>query len=210
MIIICNIRGYIVHYVVYFVYLRDKFMAKRPTWEGMKNNYPTEPSSTFYPKISKNWQQLATSNVQATRETWENTCAVRMAYALNRNGFILPATQGSMKSDNPKDKYNYWFRVTELTKYLVKTFGKGDVEYTIKEKVGLARKKEVTLNVLSKIIGKKGIIVFDVTGWNNATGHFTLWDGKTLLYADGHSNPLSNDYYFWYEKTTKIIFWELK
>lgn len=210
MIIICNIKRCIVHYTVYSIYLRDNFMAKRPTWEGMKNNYPTEPSSTFYPKISKDWNKKATSSDEKTRRTWENTCAVRMAYALNRNGFVLPLTQGSMKSDNPKDKYNYWFRVTELTKYLIKTFGAGDVEYTIKAKLFPVRQTEVTLEVLPKLVGKKGIIVFDVTGWNNATGHFTLWDGKKLLYAPEHDNPLSLKYYFWFEQTTRIIFWELK
>ncbi len=67
----------------------------------------------------------------------------------------------------------------------------------------------------------KGIIVFEVTGWENASGHFTLWDGSNLVYVgEGeHNNPLSYEYYFWFlraatetkiAQTTKAYLWELK
>ena len=39
------------------------------------------------------------------------------------------------------------------------------------------RLKFVQDNIINKINGKKGIVVFEVKGWANATGHFTLWDG---------------------------------
>lgn len=133
-----------------------------------------------------------------------------MSYALNRNGIILTATKGSIKSDNPKDKYDYWFRVKELSDFLIKRFGKGDFERVMIENNYIARKTEANFYILDKIKGKKGIIVFEVTGWRNATGHFTLWDGGKLLYAPSHDNPNIEDYYFWFSKTSKVIFWELK
>lgn len=36
-------------------------------------------------------------------------------------------------------------------------------------------------NAVDKFNNKKGIIVFEVSGWGNASGHFTLWDGKHLI-----------------------------
>ena len=73
----------------------------------------------------------------------------------------------------------------------------------------------------SKLSGRNGIVVFDVSGWGDASGHFTLWDGnaKTLAYADPHDDPTNNLYYFWLTElrqpkaivqTTKVRFWELK
>ncbi|WP_223255392.1 T6SS effector amidase Tae4 family protein [Flavobacterium sp. LM4] len=72
----------------------------------------------------------------------------------------------------------------------------------------------------------KGIIMFKVSGWGNASGHFTLWDGKNLIYPGGaqHDDPLSEYYYFnmKYEvyhpvkkknivvQTDEIKLWELK
>jgi hypothetical protein len=43
---------------------------------------------------------------------------------------------------------------------------------------------------------RKGIIVFEVSGWSDATGHADLWDGKNCLWQDygGHSD--------------NILFWE--
>lgn len=62
----------------------------------------------------------------------------------------------------------------------------------------------------TSIMGKPGIISFDVVGWGDASGHFTLWDGNELLYAGGH------DYFNLYEKfangkvlrVTKCSFWK--
>jgi hypothetical protein len=67
--------------------------------------------------------------------------------------------------------------------------------------------------------------VTDVSGWGDASGHFTLWNGvaKTLSYAEPHDDPENDLYYFWLtsmeerEDGTKFLvqvisvkFWELK
>lgn len=132
-----------------------------------------------------------------------------MSYALNRNGIVLTGIKKSMKSDKPTDKYNYWYTVKDLRDFLVRRFGQGDVERTMVEKNYIARKTEASIYVLDKIKNKKGVIVFDVEGWENATGHFTLWDGTRLLYAPKHDNPYNENYYFWFALTKRIIFWEL-
>ena len=84
----------------------------------------------------------------------------------------------------------------------------------------------ITLNdFISKIQDKNGIIVFDVVGWNDATGHFTLWEKGNLSYVGANqeeNNPLSPYYYVWmveprYDgtkmylvETVEVRFWELK
>ena len=167
----------------------------------------------------------------------ENTCAGRMSYALNRSGIELKKAPagGSMRGEDGK---NYWFRVKDLKNYLKDRFGKGDVEHSPKllsdiltKEIFDARVEDIKTNILTKINGKHGIIVFEVSGWDNATGHFTLWDGTNLVYVGppgDHNDPKSSEYYFWLTRykveltaekkekliptvrTTKIIFWELK
>jgi hypothetical protein len=61
--------------------------------------------------------------------------------------------------------------------------------------------------------------MFEVSGWGDASGHFTIWDGNHLIYPGDplHDDPTSEYYYFHmkYEnngkvfQTDKIILWEL-
>jgi hypothetical protein len=63
-----------------------------------------------------------------------------------------------------RDKKLYIYRVADLRKFLEASFGKPDIvlrQATARDFVGL-----------------KGIIVF-THQWGNATGHATLWDGRT-------------------------------
>ncbi len=39
---------------------------------------------------------------------------------------------------------------------------------------------------LSQFSGKTGLIAWHITGWSDATGHFTLWDGSAGLYVGTH------------------------
>lgn len=193
----------------------NQITVQRPTWAGMLRDYPIEPSGNFYLKISKNWYDLANHKDEKIRLNWENTCAVRMAYALNRNGMILAKGKAVVMPDNPKDKYQYWLKVQDLIPELKKRLGKPNGERNIGvladvNTVSMSeRRNYVQTNIINKIKGRKGIIVFEVSGWTNATGHFTLWDGEKLLYAPEHDNPHSDNYYFWYPQTENIIFWEL-
>lgn len=73
---------------------------------------------------------------------------------------------------------------------------------------------------MNKYYSAKGVIMFEVSGWGDASGHFTLWDGSNLIYPGDleHDNPNSDKYYFHmkYEnnnrviQTDRIILWELK
>lgn len=204
--------------------------ANRPSWRDMSISYPKEDitSNNFYPLVSQKYVQLVKENPVA----WENTCAARMSYAFNRSGIRLPVAPagGNLIGD---DKFNYWLRVKDLKSFMLKRFKNPDISYTLQKvnntqspEVG-KRMQGVLLNVLQQIRHKKGIIVFEVEGWNNASGHFTLWDGINLAYVGSgdHNTPGSKEYYFWFireipyfdngfkfkiAQTTKILFWELK
>ncbi|WP_256596742.1 MULTISPECIES: T6SS effector amidase Tae4 family protein [unclassified Pseudomonas] len=69
---------------------------------------------------------------------------------------------------------------------------------------------EVKPNNLGYINGKQGILVMLISGWSDATGHATLWDGKTTgdgsdyhrLDGAAYKNPKV--------KLVVIYFWGLK
>lgn len=179
--------------------------------------------------VSDDWVR----SVKEKPEYWANTCAGRMSYALNHSGIALDKAPrgGSFKG---ADNKHYWFRVSDLKAYLKARFKAGDIEYALKplplkltDEIFNQRVKDVQTNVLDKISGKHGIVVFDVAGWGNASGHFTLWDGSNLVYVGppgDHNDQGSAEYYFWLTRpiaddkgnitkiiqTTKVTFWELK
>lgn len=165
-------------------------------------------------------------------EAYLNTCAVRMSYALNRSGLKLgppPSAGGSIQG---ADGYMYWIRVSDLKPYLIKRFKGADEELRLPiipaSLVGDIeamrplydeRKRLAKTWLDSKLKNRNGIVVFEVSGWGDASGHFTLWNGTTkkLSYADGHDDPENNKYYFWLTdpgkrliQVVEVKFWELK
>ena len=219
-------------------------ITNRPSWKNMNSNYPADGVDryTFFPKISKALSK------DADAPAYENTCALRMSYALNHSGVKLgkaPSVGGVIQGD---DNLNYWLRVKDLKGQLFKLFGNADFSLKYPDKLPAATKSDINgsdtysvnhwdeyykrklyaeNNLVSKIKDKTGIIVFEVSGWGDATGHFTLWDKGNLLYVGSNQNendPTSAAYYVWHVEprynglkdkmylieTTKVDFWELK
>jgi len=92
---------------------------------------------------------------------FKNTCAIRMSYSLNYSGVVI--TRGAWKTVSGADNRQYIYRVTDLISFLNQTFGNPD--------------KTIRNPKASDFSGVKGILVFNVQGWSNASGHATLWDG---------------------------------
>lgn len=181
-------------------------VIKELTWTEMLKNYPNSSVHTedLYDKIGGGLPELLRKNPIA----WENSCAIRMSRALNYSGKKLgnaPSRGGNIVGD---DGYNYWIRVRDLQKYLVDNLPKPNVD------------KAGAIDIVNEFKNKSGIIVFDVSGWGNATGHFTLWDGSHLIYPGdlSHDDPGSQYYYFHMNyvqnsktiKTTRIRLWQLR
>lgn len=113
---------------------------------------------------------------------FENACAIRLSYVLNKTGHKIPYISGQTVSG----KYGDWyiFKVTTMIAYLKKTFGKPDYDFTEPDP--------------SQLVKYKGILVFEVDAWSDATGHATIWDGAHC----------SNKCYFPIAK--RAYLWELK
>lgn len=120
---------------------------------------------------------------------WNNTCAVRMSYILNSSGMRLPHIAGQTVSG--ADQKWYFFRVKNLIDYLEKTWGKPEVVQYPPSGGG-------------QLAGKTGVILFEVSGWSDAQGHATLFNGK-ICYDHCYFNDPGVAY-----KTDKANFWSLQ
>lgn len=103
-----------------------------------------------------------------------DTCTLRMSRTLNYSGEPVPSDFPGLATVHGSDHLNYAFRVQELHRWLPTRFGPPDI---IVRGAPVAR---------DKFLGKKGLIVFDITfgvnadGVTRALGHADLWDGKTF------------------------------
>lgn len=216
--------------------------ANRPSWKDMVENYPTMDRSALYNDVIKGsfLKQENTSYLQ-------NTCATRMSHALNKSGIKLGIAISGKAGTMNGVAGNYWIRVRDLKTEIAKRFKNPESELkhdlitfdadqiitnpaitptiTDLRKKFLARVEVAKQFIVDKINEKTGIIVFEVSGWDDASGHFTLWDKNKMLYAPGEDDTTTGNYYPWLIKhaafsnlkkewvipqTTTIKFWELK
>jgi hypothetical protein len=119
---------------------------------------------------------------------WENTCAIRMSYIFNESGLLIPRMPSATVSG--KDGRQYFFRVSALKAFLKFQWGPPlAISYPPSNAVGL--------------VGKQGVILFKVSGWIDASGHATLYDGSAC-YDRCYFNVAGTTY------TTKAAyFWDL-
>ena len=115
-----------------------------------------------------------------------NCCTIRMSYVLNYGGWPINRSEKTVSGD---DKLNYLFRVHDLISHLKTIFGVPE-----NSKRGTAQGK--TLPAASEF-ADPGIVVFDVPGWSDATGHATLWNG---------SRAADHDYF---GRATGVLLWRL-
>jgi len=134
--------------------------------------------ATFKPSFIKAWTHFSEINISVKdvgqkigghvainidSGIFQNACPIRMSYVLNKCGIIIPRGKGYAVVSG-KDKKQYMYRVNDMITYLEEIFGKPDFTKKSPQK--------------SDFNGKKGIIVFSGSGWSNARGHVTLWDGN--------------------------------
>lgn len=112
---------------------------------------------------------------------FENACAIRLSHVLNATGFPISPAHGPTVSGS--DNQRYLFRMRDLEKHLRQRFGTPEVDGP---------------SSATALSGQRGLLLFTVGGWNNATGHATLWDGHTC--ADRCYFPQSS----------RVALWELR
>ncbi len=122
------------------------------------------------------------------QQRWTNTCAVRMSYILNVSGTPIPRIPGQTVTGG--DKHQYFFRVRNLISFLQRKWGNPEiVKYPPYGGGALA--------------GRQGVILFEVSGWADAAGHATLYNGSRC-YDHCYFNEPGVNY-----RTDRANFWSL-
>lgn len=156
-----------------------------PEWNQLKSHYPALTAATVFATIG------GKVKLNYDIDIFTNACAIRISKALNTVGgahlipffkAISPNGKLEPQVSSGKNKMWYIFRVKMLVKYL-------STHYSPPEMFPPSTYKD-------NLKDRKGIIVFEVSGWSDATGHADLWDGNDCLWQEygGHSN--------------NILFWE--
>lgn len=120
---------------------------------------------------------------------WKNTCAIRMSYILNHSGMPIPRIMG--KTVSGADKKWYFYRVRDLIDFLTQRWGQADLVLPFP----VSRNEEMN--------SKRGVILFEVSGWQDASGHASLWDGSQC-YDHCYFNQDGASY-----QTRRASFWSL-
>lgn len=160
-----------------------------PNYEDLIKFYPTDSDAEKVKRevgadVDKSW--------------YENTCVIRVSKALNYTNHLIPKDSGAFKTRKDADDKWYGLGVQQFWEYLEKNYGKPLV-YAEKDK----RSGRIPFE---KFQGIRGIIGFRVKGWEDASGHFTLWNGFNLLYNSGNRDYFGISYKaaLWQAGTTRI------
>lgn len=141
-------------------------MAKRPSFTQMAAHFAAIYGSGSVLDVGKKIGGKVGENidlgVKDPKVGFTNACAIRMSYSLNYSG-VLIAPNASWSTVSGGDKKWYIFRVRDMLSYLQQKFGKPD--------------KTAKNPKPADFSGIKGILAFRVSGWSDASGHATLWDG---------------------------------
>ena len=140
-----------------------------PALPSMWSVYPTGSSTAVKKKIG--------GNVDAGYIA--NTCVIRVSYCFNACREPIPGSFGGLLTVRGGDGKRYALRVKEFKEFLQSKYRPADIH-------GKDR---------SSVEGKTGLIMFDVTGWSDATGHFDLWDGSACRGSDYFDK--ASDVYLW-------------
>ena len=128
-------------------------------------------------------------NNSTAEQRWNNTCAVRMSYILGEAGLMIPNILGQTVSG--ADGRKYFFRVRDLIGFLKQQWGKAEVV-------------KYPASGGGTLVGKKGVILFEVSGWSDAQGHATLFNGHSC-YDHCYFNEPEAKY-----RTDYANFWSLR
>lgn len=136
-------------------------MASLPRFDSLWSNYPDDHDPEAVKRRIGGKVNVA----------WIiNTCTIRMSYALNHSGSPIPRRHPLLTTVAGGDGHWYAIRVRELHRYLVRELAEPDVSGTAANK--------------SDFAGHRGMMMFDVEGWSDATGHFDVWNGSTTKHAE--------------------------
>jgi hypothetical protein len=132
----------------------------------------------------------ATIGGGADRDWIRNTCVIRISRSFNASGNAIPgARNDGLATVVGADGRHYALRVHEFRRYLQRTYGEPDVAHTYPGSGGGP--------VPGAFMGARGVVVFDVDAWSDATGHIDLWNRDRCRHAA------------YFEVATKVMLWHV-
>lgn len=149
-----------------------------------------------YALVGGNVADLHTANPA----DYSNACALRMSRAFNYGGYpvprgtIIPGT--NIYRVRGGDDKPYILRVDGVIHFIRHNWGAPDQVFQPGETAQLS--------------GLKGVIIAEVQGWSDATGHVTLWNGSGTADASTYQNPDSSAYANPRVSLKRVLYWELK
>jgi hypothetical protein len=155
-------------------------------WAAAQRIYDAKDPSG---KVARTVGGKVAANINAPLHPWENTCAVRISYILNAGGVPIPHL-GKKTVSGANGKWHFHL-VKDVIAYLKQIWGPPDMMTAYPPPGG------------GPLAGKRGAILFEVQGWNNARGHASLWNGKAC-YDHCYFNEPNSTY-----TCTNANFWEL-
>ncbi len=154
-------------------------MSRRlPLFESLWSAYPHGSADAVKARIG--------GNVDAN---WiANTCTVRVSHCFNLAGDPVPGDFSGLETVRGGNGMRYAFRVREFNRFMRSAYGPPSLSHS--EPGG------VVGAVPASFQGAKGVISFDVADWNDATGHFDLWNGSAPAHAE------------YFAQARKVMLWQ--
>ena len=161
----------------------------RPKFKDLWSAYPVnQDADTVYHLVGGDAENLHKSNPDA----YANACALRLSRAFNYGGVIITAGVQAYKVKGGDGKL-YIIRVLEMISFVTANFGSPDDSVSPQGS-----------DVTSRFSGRQGILTFEISGWSDARGHVTLWDGTNCGDHCYFVSPRKG------VTINKISYWELK
>jgi hypothetical protein len=139
-----------------------------PPFDDLLSTYPgdEETSEAFRKRVGGN----------VDNNQYGNTCTLRLSEAFNDSGHPIPHGQPGLTTVKGGDDHFYAIRVAEFKRYMLQTYGEPDL---------VRRPPHGTAAGVSRsdFANLRGVICFEAR-FNDATGHFSLWDGSRSVHGD--------------------------
>jgi hypothetical protein len=120
-----------------------------------------------------------------------NTCTIRLSRVFNYSGAPVPAgpkqSAKGLHTIKGADGKNYGYRVAEMRDFMLATYGNPDI--TVSSPNGGPGVDP------QQFAGKKGVVLFEVHVWSDASGHADLFNGSDC----GHE--------CYFDKASKVQLW---
>ncbi len=105
-----------------------------------------------------------------------NTCVLRLSRSFNASGNPIPRNPtDEIVTVRGGDGKHYALRVREFDRYLRRKYGPPQLVHVYEGGAGG--------DIPATFMGKQGVVMFEVDGWSDATGHLDLWNGLRCRHA---------------------------